>query len=80
MASEWQPIETAPKNGVAVILYYPDLRGAVLVGSYHVDITIRDGVERRRHEGWETGTFMPLAKCEPTHWMPCPAPPAREAA
>lgn len=63
--SEWQPIETVPKDGTRVLLYGPSI-GIVAVswqigtfngmGSWKVDMT---GVNRN----------------QATHWMALPKPP-----
>jgi len=80
--SEWQDIKTAPKDGSFILLHCPNGQlesGDVTVGAYW---------KEDRHS--ENGRFM-LGKwwgwlgmdgdgmsswCEPTHWMPLPAPPA----
>jgi hypothetical protein len=69
MTGVWQPIETAPKDGTAILLwpYNPgDAYGGyalkeVALGYYTPD------------EEW----FNPEQRCpfEPTHWMPLPEPP-----
>lgn len=71
--SEWQPIETAPRDGTKVLLIVVGYEPAV--GAYY-------------ERGWdyqEEGDFVQEAHytewCEttgpwePTHWMPLPAPP-----
>ena len=80
--SEWQPIETAPKDGTRVLLYRPGgwPSARVTVGNYsderyHTrprpywthDLERMEGKVATRHR-------------QPTHWMPLPAPPAPEAA
>jgi len=74
---EWRPIETAPKDGAAVLLYYP-----------HNDTCIR-GIYTEVNDGdWESGyrTWMEwVVDSEhfiqedpteaPTHWMPLPVTP-----
>jgi hypothetical protein len=60
--SDWQPIETAPKDGTRVLTFGPDR----IVTAYF-DPGVR-GHEREFPAGWR-GAF------EPTHWMPLPAPP-----
>jgi hypothetical protein len=59
---EWQPIDTAPKDGELILLFSPKGRG------YLIDIGhwwFRDKWER------ELGG----AKLNPTHWIPLPKPP-----
>ncbi len=63
--SEWQPIETAPKDGKRLIGFDPSLFGVCLAqwqfGGWHVSEDSQDG------NGFDD---MPL-----THWMPLPEPP-----
>lgn len=63
--TEWQPIDTAPKDGEWLLVYgfwYPkgDYSGITL-GAYLPD-----------EEMW---TFEGDLMDRPTHWMPLPAPP-----
>jgi hypothetical protein len=59
---EWQPIETAPKDGTKVLIVDDD--GVVDVAAYLIG---------KRYGYWDTETF-----CCPTHWMPLPPPPNYE--
>jgi hypothetical protein len=69
--SEWQPIETAPKDGTAILVCsawtMPD-------GLYRVG-WIADGFFDGGH--WLFGwlDLDPEEYSPPTHWMPLPAPP-----
>jgi hypothetical protein len=70
----WQPIETAPKDGRVVILgYRSDDDGIAFPGFYMCD-------PEQNHWG-ETGWFyldenvLTGRTCEPTHWMELPEPP-----
>lgn len=81
LAPQWQPIETAPKDGTAILLtngkdvaeghWYFEEGGTTehrdLDGRY-IDQTDSDG-----YDGWLDwdGGMQP----DPTHWMPLPAPP-----
>lgn len=63
---EWQPIETAPRDGREIVLL---LRGDGPL-SYGFDIGF-----------WCVGEFcysgsgLPIEECRPTHWLPIPEPP-----
>jgi hypothetical protein len=60
---EWQPIETAPKDGTW-ILVYPAYSDTVAMVRW----------EGKRPPRWQmlTGISIP---CAPTRWMPLPPPP-----
>ena len=79
---EWQPIETAPRDGTWVLLCgfeTPDTSdsitngwGACVVGKgfEHSDVD----------DPWEVGiydNFCELSVYDPTHWMPLPKPPGQ---
>jgi hypothetical protein len=74
--SEWQPIETAPKDGTAFRAYAPELIHpdfnpwgsveAVFDGESQFVGAVWDGC----HDIWRTEII------QPTHWMPLPAPPS----
>lgn len=57
----WQPIETAPKDGEYILVY----AGRVTV-AWFSDGEWLDGMN---HDGYEHETHSP------THWMPLPPPP-----
>lgn len=67
--SEWQPIETAPRDGTEVILYFPEWCGEKNM--------VETGFWDQRYDGdinaaWE---FAYGSGDSATHWMPIPAPP-----
>ncbi len=73
---EWQPIETAPKDGTVILAF---VLGASIP-------SIVSWVTYRRESRWciEPETFMEddhfdefwtATRYEPTHWMPLPTPP-----
>jgi hypothetical protein len=71
-ALEWQPIETAPKNGKDILVAAPGFTPELAWWDAE-DVWLK---------GWHCGggrsdTYGP--SFEPTHWMPLPAPPARAA-
>ena len=61
---DWQPIDTAPSDGTAVLLYHPSW------DMLHV------GVHYLETGKWQQpcGDLMPT----PTHWMVLPPPPRAE--
>ena len=61
--SEWQPIETAPKDETSLLLFLPGK--GIIEGWYFSS-------PKEIDDGWETiiGSIG-----EPTHWMPLPEPP-----
>ena len=69
--SEWQPIDTAPKDGTEILLggLYAKKKWTQSVGS-------RVGEYWMSNDGgdpeWSSILFF-----KPTHWMPLPAPPKK---
>ena len=62
--SEWQPIETAPKDGhTRVLLFRPGWKESTTVGWFN-----------RYYQDWRSVPDVPF-NGEVTHWMPLPAPP-----
>lgn len=58
----WQPIETAPKDGTRILLF----------NSYQVRLGYWGG---KRPACWKEDSGRSLWGAPPTHWMPLPAPP-----
>lgn len=62
---EWQPIETAPKDGTEIIIYCTDTKPCM--GAFVADM------------GWCAPARFPGSWIDlpdhPTHWMPLPPPP-----
>jgi hypothetical protein len=65
---EWQPIETAPKDFSAVILYDPETRRNNQVGEGYYAPEEYDADDL-----WHWSSDNSIAY--PTHWMPLPAAP-----
>lgn len=65
--SEWQPIETAPRDGTRVIL---GANGVSWYG-YYLD----NSKSRAPWSGWRVPSMEPDPGCQPTHWQPLPDPP-----
>lgn len=76
--AEWQPIDTAPKDGTTVILGR-DMGDFGFVRGYGNF----DGKEGSFVSGWISHGFSRvhgnLGLAHPTHWMPLPKPPAMGA-
>lgn len=74
--SEWQPIESAPKDN-PILLYVvqrPDMYCEAVGepdGWQHMDVGYWDPIERD-WVTWHSG--------DPTHWMPLPEPPTLKTA
>jgi hypothetical protein len=64
--SEWQPIETAPKDGTNILAWGPHGTGCLVVG-----------FDEAVHPAWPWHTLDGLnySLTTFTHWMPLPAPP-----
>lgn len=69
--AEWQPIETAPKDESEFIAFIPGV-GVKVVTSWSAwgGGTGHFHYETKNH--WKEPEWE---RCEPTHWMPYPAPP-----
>lgn len=74
LVPQWQPIDTAPKDGTAVLVgcsYFRHGKSQVTL-AWHERGMWAEGMY------WDEGEEkMVVAQCEfrPTHWMPLPTPP-----
>jgi hypothetical protein len=68
--NEWHPIETAPKDGTPVILFFPN-------NYWRTDLPVALGFgsEDGWYEGEADSHSMTAFGSQPTHWMPLPKPP-----
>lgn len=73
--SEWQPIETAPKDGTRILAFWPDVYG----NSSAVQIETWWGAwgHGRSKETWQNAWEWADGANNPTHWMPLPTPPVK---
>ena len=74
---EWQPIETAPKDGSSILIYDPDDgHGAGEEPVIYVCYW-KEGMSRRRGitGSWTEADGEMYTTFIPTHWMPLPKPP-----
>lgn len=66
--SEWQPIETAPKDGTAILVWFePEVWDVVFWSSQRQQWCQGTG-------GWGSDRWSD-ADAEGAHWMPLPDPP-----
>jgi len=72
----WLPIDTAPRDGSAVLLFRP-----LAQKTHDPIVTIRKSIPRASHV-WEAtvppgcdGKNFTEGSCYATHWMPLPEPP-----
>lgn len=72
--SEWQLIETAPKDGTPILTFYADAHG---MRRYSIRYW-SSGDWGPRSEGW-SDEWRQLRKDSPTHWMPLPEPPSLDS-
>jgi hypothetical protein len=71
--NDWQPIETAPKDGRQVIVV---VDGRVKIGRWANVINTDHGVVTYAHQGWSIPDMFAFGNTpEPSHWMPLPDPP-----
>ena len=71
-AENWQPIETAPKDGTAVLGFWSSSYPQVEAHQY--------GITRFRDGGWESADYEAEAYARPSNWRPLPSPPRQKAA
>jgi hypothetical protein len=73
--SEWQPIETAPKDGYPYLFFYPNGIGMTRYSArYWATGEWRVGAKTIT-EGWSDEWRQLRLQDEPSHWMPLPEPP-----
>ena len=77
---EWQPIETAPKDGTDILVYMPDVNLHGTPAFYQWCIVV--AYWERHFDKWSTSHVSgcdwdeDLVSNYATHWMPLPKPPA----
>ena len=64
-ASQWKPIDTAPKDGTKFLIWWPTWNNTAEIGYYST-----------RRNRFECNKVMYYQDSDlPTHWMPLPEPP-----
>lgn len=78
--SEWQPIETAPKDSSRVLVWMeplPDPYATYREGNMAVIASYVAFSDALKREGMTDGwSWYGPERCYPTHWMPLPPPPS----
>lgn len=69
--TEWQPIETAPKDGTHVLIYVPGSRRLVCEAWWAMPYEAAPAAQC----WWQTADYRVLPE-HAAHWMPLPEPPA----
>lgn len=74
--SDWQPIETAPKDLNSVLLYWPYWTTEPVIGARNYRV-LDDGSGYEYFDSWHTERWLgeDAEDPGPTHWMPLPYPP-----
>jgi hypothetical protein len=75
---EWMPIDTAPRNGTAVLLWHEPTR-SVNVGYWNKFFTDPWHALVMGTDALWNDYDGPQPIFHATHWMPLPAPPPRQA-
>ena len=70
--SPWMDIETAPKDGTDIIVYRPTQTFGEHIPKVGIDYWM---TEKSYGPCWAKSN----ADCQPTHWMPLPAPPTHNS-
>jgi hypothetical protein len=72
--SDWQPIETAPKDGTIIIGHEPrfGIYGGALGMVWIPPHTRMFHGHKIEHEGYWGSAVHNVHVCKPTHWMPFP--------
>lgn len=79
-APDWQPIETAPRDGTTILGWFPiRLLEADRRGTVHTRHDVMVIMWRQDCPRW-SGPDGGLTREPPTHWMPLPPPPSGERA
>lgn len=71
MYPQWLPIESAPKNGTRIIVFYPDAYGSRRISLR----SWQRGVWGSKEQECWADEFMQKREDEPTLWMPSPEEP-----
>ena len=80
--TDWQPIETAPKDGTSIIAMYIHINTEIVHAVFWMDVE-EDSPGDPDDVGWWTYVWSEVGRSKledwmtPTHWMPLPPPPKK---
>lgn len=79
MNKEWQPIETAPKDGTLILVYNGENEGYCTgkhqIGTASWEMAYSGYTDDKRCEWLSNACCDGVSNYKPTHWMPLPKPP-----
>lgn len=80
-APQWQDMETAPRDGSTILLYFPGEGEEVRMGSWSERQLIESGNVVREEIGWRMQDRAEVRpEDDPAMWCPISAPPPLEPA
>ena len=77
--TDWQPIDTAPKDGTDIIVMYMHINTQIVHAAFWMEY--EEGLDDPDIEGWWSYVWSEVSRtkldgsCSPTHWMPLPPDP-----
>ncbi len=76
--SEWQPIETAPRDGTSILVYVRGLEPVSASECSWIGAIYWSWFDPIKYPALATSNgwaCLPWQNSQPTHWMPLPEPP-----
>lgn len=77
-AQQWQPIESAPKDGTRILLFFPNDVG-VISGEWNFERFNANPKPHFTHDQEQRWGVRHMRANQPTHWKPLPPPPEAKA-
>lgn len=74
-AQQWLPIESAPKDGTRILLFFPNDVG-VISGEWNFERFYEKPRPHFTHDQEQRWGVRHMRANQPTHWQPLPPPPA----
>lgn len=73
--TNWQPIETAPRDGTRVLLFRHGPNNQIVCGWWNTDCYAKRPRSYWSHDFERICGTIDARQNPPTHWMPLPEPP-----